>query len=239
MSECNIKSTINNSTNLPKINEDYCVICLDTIEQPLAILTLPCGHIFHWECFKTYISIHGEGSTCPVCRRVLTIHTINVQEIDGYDYPRVSIPLHTECLYETSVQNNNDIPLKPLQNKFELTIYTPQSFHPTSDNNTNKRYVQNTFYTDHMIIERLDNQRSPMADSNEPMVRYQQQLLLEPIDTHNRINIQHPQYQRNSISCFCKCMLFTMNRCCECLAIGIIITVTYGVIYMIKHIARN
>ncbi|KAK8803572.1 hypothetical protein WA158_001266 [Blastocystis sp. Blastoise] len=45
-------------------NDNMCVICRDDMIAEEAIV-LPCGHIFHVDCIKTWILEH---STCPTCR---------------------------------------------------------------------------------------------------------------------------------------------------------------------------
>lgn len=42
-----------------------CIICISNIELNSDTLLLPCGHMFHEECIKTWLQKHN---TCPVCR---------------------------------------------------------------------------------------------------------------------------------------------------------------------------
>lgn len=216
---------------------DHCVICLDRIEQPSATLLLPCGHLFHWKCLKTYVAMNGKDSTCPICRHNLRTHTIYIQDIDEYHYPRVSIPFHDAVSNENG--SVHDITERSHKNKFVLTIYASSSTVLTNDT----IYVPNTFCTDHLIIERLDDQqRTPITETNaNTSITRNQHLLLASENINTRVRLQiHRQYSREgTISCFCKCVLFTLNRCCECLAIGIVISVTYSVIYLFKHVVAR
>lgn len=42
-----------------------CIVCISNIELNSDTLLLPCGHMFHEECIKTWLVKHN---TCPVCR---------------------------------------------------------------------------------------------------------------------------------------------------------------------------
>lgn len=83
-------------------------------------------------------------------------------------------------------------------------------------------------YADSIIVEK-DVASIPSTD---PMF-----LTIAPVyTTHRR---QQVYQEENSISCCCRCVLFTMNRCCECLAVGLIVGVTYSMIYIIKHVVHH
>lgn len=50
-----------------------CGICYDEILTGEARLSLDrCGHVFHWECVKSWIDTMGDKVTCPLCRGALT-----------------------------------------------------------------------------------------------------------------------------------------------------------------------
>jgi hypothetical protein len=50
---------------LPPRSGDTCPICLETMEQPVA---LPCGHKLHAACKDTYFRISSDAR-CPLCRK--------------------------------------------------------------------------------------------------------------------------------------------------------------------------
>jgi hypothetical protein len=50
-----------------------CGICYDELMTGEARLSLDrCGHVFHWECVKSWIDTMGDKVTCPLCRGALT-----------------------------------------------------------------------------------------------------------------------------------------------------------------------
>ena len=56
----------------PRINNDIefkCIICYDDFHEGDKVTTLPCVHVFHIDCIKEWILIHGN---CPICKFVIT-----------------------------------------------------------------------------------------------------------------------------------------------------------------------
>jgi hypothetical protein len=47
---------------------DKCVICLNELRNTNEILTTPCNHVFHSECFLKWMYAHKD---CPLCRKQL------------------------------------------------------------------------------------------------------------------------------------------------------------------------
>lgn len=45
-----------------------CVICLNNFQQMDTITVLPCVHIFHTECIKTWLQSHPD---CPLCKFII------------------------------------------------------------------------------------------------------------------------------------------------------------------------
>ena len=50
-----------------------CIICLGEFEQGETITTLPCVHIFHTNCIKSWLK---SNSFCPVCKYKITLSSI-------------------------------------------------------------------------------------------------------------------------------------------------------------------
>ena len=50
----------------PKVVDEECCICLETLKDNGHIGMLRCGHKFHARCIKTWTSEHN---TCPLCRQ--------------------------------------------------------------------------------------------------------------------------------------------------------------------------
>ena len=43
-----------------------CPICLDALEEGQTVLDIPCGHLFHEHCLRTWMN---RASACPLCRQ--------------------------------------------------------------------------------------------------------------------------------------------------------------------------
>lgn len=55
--------------NLNDFSTYCCSICFDEILfQNTCSIILPCGHVFHYDCFSKIRNSH-----CPLCRRILDI----------------------------------------------------------------------------------------------------------------------------------------------------------------------
>ena len=50
----------------PKVIDEDCSICLETMKDNGHLGVLSCGHKFHARCIKTWTNEHN---TCPLCRR--------------------------------------------------------------------------------------------------------------------------------------------------------------------------
>ncbi len=55
----------------PKVIDEDCCICLETLKDNGHIGMLKCGHKFHARCIKTWTDEH---STCPLCRSETSFH---------------------------------------------------------------------------------------------------------------------------------------------------------------------
>lgn len=65
-----------------------CVICQFDLNDPEASnfgtpYTLPCSHVFHWECIKNWFYTFDEqdryilvNDTCPLCRQAVNEHIL-------------------------------------------------------------------------------------------------------------------------------------------------------------------
>ena len=56
----------------PKVIDEDCCICLETLKHNGHIGMLKCGHKFHARCIKTWIDDHN---TCPLCRYETPVKT--------------------------------------------------------------------------------------------------------------------------------------------------------------------
>jgi hypothetical protein len=45
--------------------DECCVICTDEYRNQLVMTALPCGHIFHKDCIKTWFR---QKRQCPLCK---------------------------------------------------------------------------------------------------------------------------------------------------------------------------
>ena len=52
---------------------DTCIICLGEFNIGDSVTTLPCVHIFHTECIKTWLK---SKNSCPVCQYEITLNSI-------------------------------------------------------------------------------------------------------------------------------------------------------------------
>ena len=59
-------SNLNSVMLTNKELEENCSICLENFKTTLKGCKLPCGHIFHENCIKEWLSKHN--NRCPVCR---------------------------------------------------------------------------------------------------------------------------------------------------------------------------
>ncbi|ORX71805.1 hypothetical protein DL89DRAFT_217853, partial [Linderina pennispora] len=45
---------------------ETCVICLSDFKAGKILVTLPCSHVFHKDCVRTWLTKKSE--TCPLCK---------------------------------------------------------------------------------------------------------------------------------------------------------------------------
>jgi len=55
--------------------DNVCIICRDEMTVPSSTKKLPCGHIFHKNCLRSWFQ---RQQTCPTCRYSMTENTFNV-----------------------------------------------------------------------------------------------------------------------------------------------------------------
>jgi hypothetical protein len=65
-------------------DNNVCTICYSHIEDDIKT-TLKCGHMYHTECYTTYIAYNvvnkKESITCPVCRNDIIEIVVNKPEV--------------------------------------------------------------------------------------------------------------------------------------------------------------
>ena len=66
-----LPSTILNENKEGENNE--CVVCLSAFEAGDSITTLPCAHIFHTDCIKSWLE---SNNCCPICKFEITLNSI-------------------------------------------------------------------------------------------------------------------------------------------------------------------
>lgn len=83
--ENDVKITLdeNEYNKLERINvgekmEENCSICMEEIEKGNEIIRLPCKHIFHEKCIKSYLLEYNYK--CPLCRYDIGNHNIHINE---------------------------------------------------------------------------------------------------------------------------------------------------------------
>ena len=50
-----------------------CVICLEVFDVGDSITTLPCVHLFHTDCIKSWLKSNNH---CPICKFEITLNSI-------------------------------------------------------------------------------------------------------------------------------------------------------------------
>ena len=66
-----LPSTVLNEKKEGENNE--CVVCLSSFDAGETITTLPCLHIFHSDCIKSWLESHN---CCPICKYEITLESI-------------------------------------------------------------------------------------------------------------------------------------------------------------------
>ena len=67
------ETEVNDSEKLDPDNKN-CVICLEDFKDKERIICLPCIHVFHSECIKSWLS---KNDCCPTCKYELTYQNLN------------------------------------------------------------------------------------------------------------------------------------------------------------------
>ena len=67
------ESEVKDASKMDDENKN-CVICLEDFIDKEKIICLPCIHVFHSECIKSWLGSHNE---CPICKYKLTYENIN------------------------------------------------------------------------------------------------------------------------------------------------------------------
>ena len=67
------ENEIEDSSKLPE-DQRNCVICLGDFQDKEHIIRLPCLHVFHSECVKSWLGSHN---SCPTCKFELTFENLN------------------------------------------------------------------------------------------------------------------------------------------------------------------
>jgi hypothetical protein len=60
--------------------EGKCVVCVEEFGKGEEVAVLPCEHLFHGECVRTWLGLHG---TCPVCRASVEVPKDGEKGVDG------------------------------------------------------------------------------------------------------------------------------------------------------------
>lgn len=58
---------VKEAADLPGVNGESCVVCLDEMEGEARVMRLPCGHHFHEECVVRWLT--QRTNTCPLCKQ--------------------------------------------------------------------------------------------------------------------------------------------------------------------------
>jgi hypothetical protein len=74
--------------------EDTCVVCLDDLDVGNHVRRLPCNHVFHAECIRTWLR---RKNACPCC----CVHVVKRSKKRKKAFPDVSIP-RSETIVTTS-----------------------------------------------------------------------------------------------------------------------------------------
>ena len=69
------ENEIEDSSKLPE-DQRNCVICLGDFQDKELIIRLPCLHVFHSDCVKSWLGTHN---SCPTCKFELTFENLNAQ----------------------------------------------------------------------------------------------------------------------------------------------------------------
>lgn len=67
------ENEIEDSSKLPE-DQRNCVICLGDFQDKEHIIRLPCFHVFHSDCVKSWLGTHN---SCPTCKFELTFENLN------------------------------------------------------------------------------------------------------------------------------------------------------------------
>ena len=74
-------------------NED-CPVCLDDMAAGDEVLTLGCGHTFHWACLVPWLEMQGRDAPCPKCKaKICKLHATDMLCRPAASNSRGSTPL--------------------------------------------------------------------------------------------------------------------------------------------------
>lgn len=163
---------------------------------------------------------------------------------------RVCLPISPE---HRILQQKPDAPC------YTLTTYTPnpppiRSTPPTSPHGTPTHsaiyYTPETICTDHILLQRPPERSSPSGVSIETLYRngemsYDDAVLHLMLQDRrfmaHTFAVQHRAWeleQRRTTSCCCRCFTNVLLHSCECLAMGMLLGLTYGLVYAIGHVGH-
>ena len=55
-------------TSIEQLSHSLCPICLDKMELGNSLVETSCGHHFHRNCLKKWLTVECHQSNCPMCR---------------------------------------------------------------------------------------------------------------------------------------------------------------------------
>eukprot|EP00967_Tisochrysis_lutea_P032774 scaffold38769_cov35-Tisochrysis_lutea.AAC.8 len=87
-----------------------CVICSALFTHEDEAIELPCSHVFHGHCARTWLTL---SATCPICRAEVDMSSIGEGRSRGGDQTsscRVSPPLSSSYSHCSSVPSTSGIP---------------------------------------------------------------------------------------------------------------------------------
>ena len=62
-------------------DDDLCIVCLDNLEPEQRTLTLPCQHVFHYECVGKWME---RSFTCPRCAQKMMWISVLENDVQAF-----------------------------------------------------------------------------------------------------------------------------------------------------------